>query len=251
MQASGYTVNEQRGFPGLDEEGAIEGSTAVIDLGVKWISLCRAVESSCADDRCVDGYGCSVDRECRASVACGTWPRAVGDSPGLRAQLDTFLPAERLEGSTIVDSLGRFDPVCSSQEIHFDSQLAVPASLCPFEQFHSLHAHPWTSPQPTDDPCDPCSANPNDPPPGAGLRNLMNSYRFLVQVATDWPQDLELKSTTLHLGSTSKVLSLKPLRAGDRLEISNIECVPEDCARAHLTFETKLGSIESPVLLVN
>ena len=182
-------------------------------------------------------------------MACGVWPRDVSDAVGLRAEIDTFVTARQLDGGAITDSLGRFDPICSAQEIQVDSQLAVPASLCPFEQFHSLHAHPWTSPQPTDDPCDPCAANPNDPPPT--LTTSKVSYRFLVQIATDWPADLELMSTTLHLGTMSKVLSLEPLKAGDRLEVSNIECAPAYCAKAHLTFETKLGSIESPVLFVN
>ncbi len=143
------------------------------------------------------------------------------------------------------------------------------ANPCPFHQFYGIRSRPWTGPQPVNNPCMGCDIRP--PPPGfqAG-----GDWTLRLQIDSEWNGGW-VSDPLLQLGKEAYRIDIcrpKPsgstcperavngqemccsLAAGDVLTVGGI---PEslvslsDGSRppAAIYFDTRAGSIESPVYI--
>ncbi len=241
IRESGSEIDHPRSFP---ESSALKFGG--LDAEVQWISLCRAVESLCTVEGCGGREGCVPDESYQVTVECGEWPPAESDTQALRAQLDKFQPDRSEDGSTIVDSLGGFNPICSANEILYDKASGVPGVLCPFEQFHSLRAHSWTTPQPEEDPCATCSLKEED---GNPLLKGPKYFTLWVEIDPLWA-GRNLRSPVLYLGANAHHLKDHlDLKLSSTQRVPNLSCDKDPCFPARLTFQSDKGSVQSPLLV--
>ena len=103
------------------------------------------------------------------------------------------------------------DPACGGLTTHYAG--TAPENPCPFSQFFSELAEPWTAPQPPDSPCPNC---------GRGVRVALagteaaGSLFIEIDDARDWT----LTDATLQCGDSLNVLPVDPLKSGDKVLVT-------------------------------
>ena len=142
---------------------------------------------------------------------------------------------------------------------------------CPFHQFYGIRSRPWTGPQPANNPCMGCDIRP--PPPG--FQGAENTWSLRIQIDPEW-QGGAVYDPILQLGKVGHTLDICrevpdasrcpkkriegkrelccSLLPGEELWVGGIPAAtvwPQDRLRpeAAIFFETREGSIESPVYI--
>jgi hypothetical protein len=103
------------------------------------------------------------------------------------------------------------DPVCDGMTTHYTG--ANPSNPCPFSQYLSELAEPWTTPQPPDSPCPNC---------GKGARvafagpNAGGSLFIQIDDDREWT----LTDATLQCGTSLNRLPVATLHSGDKIMVA-------------------------------
>lgn len=244
------------------------GARSKAPPSVRRIAVCGALRHACADPDVLE-----------AGARCPSGDLACPDPSGAFGELaEGDLPAADLDVAPFQAIDG--EDFCESVTVRHAG--SAPSNPCPFYQFFGIEARPWTGPQPQDNPCIGCDIRP--PPPyygdegeGSGPSGLRTSttltststapsqrtHRLSIFIDPEWKGG-PLESPTLCIGSICEALSLDldadPNAVRDYLlpgDLVVVEGIPSSRFRStertiqrpavHLQFQTRDGSVESPV----